>query len=129
MGKKKASQQVEVSADRQPTFEEALARLEAIVRELEEGEIGLDEALARYQDGVKLLRQCFELLERAERKIALLGGLDEEGRPVTQPFDDEALSLDEKAASRSRRRSSQPPPKRTTQDPNSGGLDESGGLF
>lgn len=92
-----------------PSFEEALGQLEAIVHELEEGEIGLNEALARYEQGVKLLRQCYDLLERAERKIEILGGLDAQGKPVTEPFDDEALSLDEKARRRSRRRTTQGP--------------------
>ncbi|MBX3413426.1 MAG: exodeoxyribonuclease VII small subunit [Pirellulales bacterium] len=88
-----------------PRFEEALGRLEEIVRELEEGEIGLAESLARYEEGVKLLRQCHTLLEGAERKIMLLSGLDAEGNPVVVPFDEEeALSLETKARGRSRRR-------------------------
>jgi exodeoxyribonuclease VII small subunit len=95
--------------DQQPTFEQALAQLEEIVHELEEGQIGLNEALARYEQGVKLLRQCYELLQRAERKIELLSGLDAEGNPVTEPFRDDALSLDEKAQSRSRRRTAPGP--------------------
>lgn len=73
-----------------PTFEEALKGLEEIVRLLEEGTIGLDEALKRYEQGVKLLRQAYELLGRAERRIELLSGLDAEGTPICQPFDDKA---------------------------------------
>ena len=75
------------AAPDQPTFEEALKRLEEIVHLLEEGEIGLSEALARYEEGVKLLRQSYDLLERAERRIELLSGVDAEGNPNTQPFD------------------------------------------
>ncbi len=90
----------------QPSFEEALAQLEGIVRHLEEGELGLDEALARYEDGVKLLRRCQQLLEQAERRIELLSGVDAEGNPISTPFEDPSLSLDEKAKQRSRRRSS-----------------------
>ncbi len=74
----------------QPSFEEALRRLEEIVHLLEEGEIGLDEALRRYEEGVKLLRQAYDLLGRAERRIELLTGVDAEGNPVAQPFDDRA---------------------------------------
>ena len=74
------------AAPDQPTFEEALKRLEEIVHLLEEGEIGLSEALARYEEGVKLLRQSYDLLERAERRIELLSGVDAEGNPNTQPF-------------------------------------------
>jgi exodeoxyribonuclease VII small subunit len=73
-----------------PSFEQSLQRLEEIVHLLEEGELGLDEAVQRYEEGVKLLRQSYETLERAERKIELLSGFDAEGNPLTQPFDDEA---------------------------------------
>lgn len=90
----------------QPTFEQALARLETVVRDLEEGQIGLDEALARYVQGVKLLGHCQTLLDRAERKIALVSGLDADGKPVCTPLDDAVLSLEEKARTRSRRRTS-----------------------
>jgi exodeoxyribonuclease VII small subunit len=89
-----------------PSFEEAMEQLEAIVHELEEGKIGLNEALARYEQGVKLLRQCHGLLKDAERKIELLAGLDEEGNPVAEPFGDAEMTLEEKAGNRSRRRTS-----------------------
>ncbi len=89
-----------------PSFEEALAGLEGIVRQLEEGELGLDQALARYEEGVKLLRRCHQLLEQAERRIELLSGVDAEGNPISTPFEDPSLPLDEKAKQRSRRRSS-----------------------
>ena len=75
------------SSDR-PSFEDALKRLEGIVHLLEGGDIGLNEALAQYEEGVKLLRQSYDLLERAERRIELLSGVDSEGNPATQPLDD-----------------------------------------
>ena len=82
----------------QPSFEEALKRLEELVHLLEEGEIGLDEALGRYEEGVKLLRQAYDLLGRAERRIELLTGVDAEGNPIAQPFDDQAtFSRDDEA--------------------------------
>lgn len=74
----------------QPTFEQSLTRLEEIVHLLEEGDLGLNQALERYEEGVKLLRQSYDLLQRAERRIELLSGVDAEGNPVTQPFDDTA---------------------------------------
>ncbi len=76
----------------QPDFEQALKRLEEIVHQLEEGELGLNEALERYEEGVKLLRQSYDLLQRAERRIELLSGVDAEGNPLTQPFDDTATA-------------------------------------
>jgi exodeoxyribonuclease VII small subunit len=80
----------ESSGGKQPTFEEALQRLQAIVQELEKGELGLDRALERYEEGVKLLRQCHDVLQKAERKIELLSGVDAEGQPVSTPLDDAA---------------------------------------
>jgi exodeoxyribonuclease VII small subunit len=91
-------------------FEQAMAQLEAIVRDLEGGELGLSESLSRYEQGVTLLRQSHELLERAERRIELLSGVDSEGRPVCVPLDDTSLTLEEKAQRRSHRRSAAEPP-------------------
>ena len=51
-----------------------------------------------------MLRHCQALLERAERQIALVSGLDADGNPVCSALDDAAASLEEKARSRSRRR-------------------------
>ena len=90
----------------QPGFEGALERLEQIVHALEEGELGLNQSLEQYEEGVKLLRQSYELLQRAERRIELLSGVDSEGNPVTQSFDDTAtFDGREPGKSRSRRRS------------------------
>ncbi len=69
-----------------PTFETALTELEAVIRDLEDGSLTLDNSLARYEQGVALLRSCYERLQAAEQKIQLLAGIDEEGRPIFQPF-------------------------------------------
>ena len=81
----------ETTPPQQLSFEDALKRLEEIVHSFEDGKLGLAEALERYEEGVKLLRQSYDLLQRAERKIELLSGLDAEGNPITQPFDDTAM--------------------------------------
>jgi hypothetical protein len=57
------------------------------------------------------------LLEQAERKIELLTGVDAEGNPVVVPFVDEAATLEEKAAQRTRRRSRPHPPEVETRTP------------
>ena len=88
-------------------FEDALERLEEIVHSLEEGDIGLNESLERYEEGIKLLRQSYELLQRAERRIELLSGVDADGNPITQPFDDTATIDQDEPGKRRRRR---PPP-------------------
>src|SRR5437762_12932996 len=68
------------------TFEQALGELEQTVRDLEDGDLGLEDALARYERGISLLRQCHAQLRQAEQKVTLLTGVDGEGQPVTQPF-------------------------------------------
>jgi exodeoxyribonuclease VII small subunit len=75
-----------------PSFEAALASLEAIVHDLEDGDLGLAEALARYEQGIKHLRHCYDLLEQAERKIELLTGIDADGRAKTAPFAEEVAA-------------------------------------
>jgi exodeoxyribonuclease VII small subunit len=71
----------------EPTFEEALTQVERIVADLERGEPGLSAALAKYEDGMKILRRCYSVLEQAERAVAILTGVDEQGNPLTAPFD------------------------------------------
>ena len=53
-------------------FEAALARLEEIVRSLEDGELGLDNALELFEEGIGLSRFCHGKLEQAERRVELL---------------------------------------------------------
>jgi exodeoxyribonuclease VII small subunit len=71
----------------EPTFEAGLAELQTLVRELEEGSLGLDESIARFERGISILRRCYQALELAEQKIELLTGFDRDGNPVTAPFD------------------------------------------
>lgn len=53
-------------------FEEALKKLEKIVEDLEKGDLSLDEALKRYQEGIELSRLCSQRLETAKKKIDIL---------------------------------------------------------
>jgi len=50
-------------------FEEALKRLEEIAKELERGEMTLDETISKFEEGIRLFKICREKLERAEAKI------------------------------------------------------------
>jgi exodeoxyribonuclease VII small subunit len=68
-----------------PTFEEALARLEAIVRELEEADLPLERSLAVFEEGVRLSRLLHERLNEAERKVEILMK-NEAGEKVPAPF-------------------------------------------
>ena len=98
-------QPAETPSPAQPTFEEALLRLDSIVQELEDGQIGLAEGLTRYEEGVRLLRQCYQLLDNAQRRIELLNRVDSAGIEICEPFEEAAQTLEEKAQKRSRRRS------------------------
>lgn len=68
------------------SFEKCYGRLESIVRDLERGELTLDESLARYEEGVACLQECYSRLRHAEARILVLveradGRLAEEVMP------------------------------------------------
>ncbi|MGE5681293.1 MAG: exodeoxyribonuclease VII small subunit [Bacillota bacterium] len=54
------------------SFEDSLSRLEEISRLLDSEEIGLDEAICLYQEGIELSKHCFEKLKDAELKVTTL---------------------------------------------------------
>lgn len=68
------------------SFEEALQELEKILGELEGGQVGLEESLARYERGSFLVGYCREVLGRAEKQIEQLVK-DEQGQPQVAPLD------------------------------------------
>jgi exodeoxyribonuclease VII small subunit len=53
-------------------YEEAMAELEAIVAEIERGQIGLEDVLVRYERGVYLIQYCQQTLSQAEKQIELV---------------------------------------------------------
>ena len=52
--------------------EQAMARLEAIVGQLENGDLSLDESLKIFEEGIRLSKNCLKVLEEAERKVEVL---------------------------------------------------------
>ena len=66
-------------------FEEALAKLEKIVEGLESGELSLGEAIAKYEEGMRLSKICSRKLEAAKEKIEILVKSDK-GKLKTLPF-------------------------------------------
>lgn len=75
-------------AEKKMTFEQAMARLEEIVKQLEQGEAPLEDALSLFEEGTKLMKKCSAQLDRAEQKVVkLLAG--PEGAPVEEPFQGE----------------------------------------
>ncbi len=75
------------------SFEDSLLALERLVRELEDGRLGLDEALDRYERGVNLIKRCHNQLRQAEQRILQLTGVDENNQPRLQPFKHEATAV------------------------------------
>jgi exodeoxyribonuclease VII small subunit len=67
-------------------FETSLSSLEQIVRELERGDLALEDSLKLFEDGVRLARECQERLNQAERRIEVLMR-DSDGRPVVSGFE------------------------------------------
>ncbi len=70
----------------EPKFESALARLEKIVEEMESGELPLEDALKRYEEGVNLARFCSSKLNEVQKKIELLKK-NAKGEWARKPFD------------------------------------------
>jgi len=71
-------------------FEEALARLEAIVAELERGELPLEDSMRIFEEGIKLSKVCLKMLEEAERKVEILVK-DKDGQKRARTFDFDEL--------------------------------------
>ena len=70
-----------------PTFEHAIQRLGEIVESLEQGEQPLEESIALFEEGMTLARSSQEILDRAERRIEELLGVDAQGRPLVRELD------------------------------------------
>ena len=71
------------------TFEQSLARLEEIVKQMERGDVPLEQALSLFEEGTGLVGSCTKLLDEAELKVVqLMKGSD--GAPVETDFSGEA---------------------------------------
>ena len=107
MAKRKAA---EPHTPVEESFEESLTELQSIVSELEDGSLGLEASLARFERGVGLLRACHVILESAEQKIETLTRFNDPVQPIAArlesaappnpidngvPCEDEASSADD----------------------------------
>jgi exodeoxyribonuclease VII small subunit len=72
----------------QPSFEDALKRLETIVEELESGELSLEDSIARYEEGMRLSRRLTQTLDEAEKRIERLAE-NADGTTETRPLEPE----------------------------------------
>lgn len=67
-------------------FEESINKLEEIVRQLEDGNVSLDESLSLFEQGIKLSKSCQKMLDNAEKKVSVLIS-SPEGETEKQDFD------------------------------------------
>ena len=66
-------------------FEESMKKLETIVVELENGNLNLDESVKKFEEGMKIAKQCNNMLEEAEKKITIL--LEKDGELKEEKFE------------------------------------------
>jgi exodeoxyribonuclease VII small subunit len=77
-----------VKSDKPEPFEKNLARLDAIVHELEDSGLSLDRALVLYEEGMKLSEHCHKQLEEAEGRVEILTK-KAGNKMVAEPFEGE----------------------------------------
>ena len=77
-----------MSSGKPINLEKTLADLELLVEELESGTLSLDDAMKKFEEGVKLTRMCQKTLKEAEQKVELLLQ-NSDGEDELMPFDNE----------------------------------------
>ena len=73
--------------DNKITFEDSMKNLEAIVTELEKGDLSLDDSVEKFEEAIKLSKECNKILEDAEKKISIL--LEQDGELTEESFVEE----------------------------------------
>jgi exodeoxyribonuclease VII small subunit len=73
--------------ENESSFEKSLERLETIVTEMEAGQLSLDDMIAHFEEGSKLVKLCSTKLTEVEKKIEKLVSLQDAEK--TEPFEDE----------------------------------------
>ncbi len=69
------------------SFEEQMENLEKIVSELEKGDLNLDDSVAKFEEGIKISKECNKTLQEAEKKITML--INEDGEIKEENFETE----------------------------------------
>lgn len=71
----------------EPSFEEAMRRLDEIVAEMEDNQTGIEEMIRGYEEGVRLLRVCRQRIDTARQRVELITADLENGKAALTPFD------------------------------------------
>ena len=69
------------------SFEEQMESLEKIVGELEKGDLNLDDSVEKFEEGIKISKECNTILQEAEKKITML--VNDDGKPKEENFETE----------------------------------------
>jgi exodeoxyribonuclease VII small subunit len=70
------------------TFEQSMKQLEQIIQELESGDLPLEKAIKKFEEGIQLSRSCSKMLDETEKKVSILLE-DTEGNIKETPFPSE----------------------------------------
>jgi exodeoxyribonuclease VII small subunit len=73
----------------EPSFEDSMRRLSAIVEELEAGDLPLEESLKLFEEGIRLARASQARLDAAEKRVEELLAIGDNGKPVVRELDPE----------------------------------------
>jgi len=73
-----------VEEKKEENFEEAMKQLEEIVSCLEKGDLNLDESVKKFEEGMKITKECNKILENAEKRISIL--LENDGEIKEEAF-------------------------------------------
>ncbi len=68
------------------SFEELMADLENIVQELEKGDLNLDDSVTKFEEGMKISKECNKILESSEKRISIL--LENNGEISEEDFEE-----------------------------------------
>ena len=93
----------------EPSFEDALQRLDDIVAGMEDGQLSLESMISSYEEGVSLLKLCRNRIDGARRRVELISGDLEGGKALLTPFDaspvdEDSAEIAEKSRNQPRRR-------------------------
>lgn len=67
-----------------PDFEQSLSELESLISQMEQGDLSLEASLAAFEEGIRLTRECQQMLDDAEQKVDML--TRKEGEFKSVPF-------------------------------------------
>ena len=90
MAKKKGTKKGNGDTATEASFEDSFDALRKVLAEMESGKLSLTESMAKYEQGVGLLRVCHEKLGKAKTRIETLLKVDDQGNAVTEPFEHKA---------------------------------------